>query len=206
MWAAAMFNHDLCPDKHSPICPGKTRARQFTLGTSNKSAPILTISPGSYDGLQWVGWEGHIYTCDICYPCIKHANRMRRHYKDLQIMRAWHMNVQEATRLLVRWERYSKELVLDMDLAFGVRKAAPILTDVATTLVKARIPTRLLLTYVNHRDGMNTDERLRVLTDALPEGAELAGDPFCYASVWSNEQHKYSKGSSMAVADIRVSM
>lgn len=198
--------HTRCPDKHTPQTPNKDVARQWGLGSCDKDSELLTISPGAFGGLRWMNWEGPIWMCDICKPCVDNATKMRRYYDTLKIQKPLYLSIQDATRFLVGQERTP---IIDMDLAFTLPYAMPILTDVLRTLKENDVHTKVLLTYVNHRDGLGTGihadntRRIKFLKSHLPKGVKLA-DIHTYASGWSNEHHSYSKGSAMAVADIRT--
>jgi hypothetical protein len=165
--------------------------------------PCLTISPGALSAFRWVGWTGDVWVCDICQPCIENARHMRRYYPEVKIKTPLHLDVRQAVRLLCM---YRIKPIVDMDLAFNLPKAMPILTDVLRTLVEFGVHTKVLLTYVNHRDGFGRHanaRRIKYLEKHLPSGVKYAGS-HNYASGWSNEHHSYSKGSAMSVADIRT--
>ncbi len=199
-----MFSHEVCPDKHTPQTPNKDRARRWGIGTSDREGAIITISPGALGALQWMNWRGPVLVCDICRPCIQAADRMSRYY-DLDIS-AYNVSVQRMAEMFCFTEKRPKLSVVDVDLAFALPKALPILNSVLRTLIENKVHTRVLLTYVNHRDGFGRNgngSRASFLRNNIPLGAKHV-DTFTYASGWSDEHHQYSKGSAMAVADIRT--
>jgi hypothetical protein len=196
-----ILNHNQCPDKHTPHTPGKDGARRWGLA-AHKDKDLLTVSPGSFGALQWMSWTGLIWMTDICKACVKNGDKLRKKYRELKIQKPLSLDIREAVHLLVSKGR---KPVIDIDLAFTLPNAIPILRDVLFTLRDYDVHTKVLLTYVNHRDGLGGEpnRRQRLLESVLPQGIQLAGI-HNYSSSWSDEHHNSSKGSAMAVADIRT--
>lgn len=198
-----LSGHEQCPDKHTPQTPEKDRARSWWMNSSHRGAPLLTISPGALGALRWTGWTGPVWISDICRPCIKSANRLIKHYPELLLKRAINKDIQTVTRLLIpEFDCYKVDPIIDMDLASVLHNAIDPLRSVLTTLIKNKIHAKVLLTYVR-RSGASNAERTRYLKRHLPRGAEYV-DSYNYVSGWSNEHHRFSKGSNMTIADIRT--
>lgn len=204
-----MFNHAECPDKHTPQTPNKDEAREWWMDRCDSSGHLITISPGALGALRWKKWRGPIVICDKCAACVEAANGWAKRasaYKCLNIL-ALHGDIQNATKAWCGlYAAKAKLSAVDVDLAFTVEPARPILHDVLGTLVEFGVHTKVLLTYVNHRDdfGRRGDaRRIKYLADQLPKGVEYV-QSHNYSSGWSDEHHNYSKGSAMSIAEFQT--
>lgn len=175
----------------------------------DRKGAVITISPGALGALRWVGWKGSVHVCDICKACVDSAAGMRRYFPELKMGNPINASIQNMTALWCHVNGRAKLSAVDVDLAFTLPNTRPILDNVLATLIRYKVSTKVLLTYVNHRDGLagnfhaDNSRRIALLKSWLPRGVKYVGS-HNYASGWSNEHHKYSKGSAMSVAMLEV--
>ena len=203
-----MFNHAECPDKHTPQTPNKDEAREWWMDRCDSYGHLITVSPGAHGALRWKKWGGPILVCDICAACVEAARGWAKRTSAYTVLniKALHADIQTATRLWCERHAKRKLSAVDVDLAFNVINARPILNSVVSTLAEFGVHTKVLLTYVNHRDGFGyraDARRIKYLSEQLPAGVEYV-QSHNYSSGWSDEHHNYSKGSAMSIAEFQT--
>lgn len=195
-----------CSMGHTPLFPGKTRARRNWLEKVKRDQDIITISHAIFDALEWRRHRGVVLACDID-PIVRHRinwMRDRGHYPDLNLAQAG-FSIQDTVRTYCDTWGVSRLGAVDVDLTRTLDYELPILTEVVQTLASHKYKGKVLFTFRNGRDNHGQgglESRLHTMCANLPRGMVCVGHE-TYRSD-SYERHAERRiGSSMVIVEIQ---
>jgi hypothetical protein len=191
---------------HTPLSPGKNRARRNWVETVPLTKDIITISPALFEVLDIRRHQGMIVACDIdpvVHSRILHI-RKGNDYPDLHIgAPGW--SIQETVLAYCKNHGVRNLGAVDVDLYRTLDYELPILKEVLSILAAHKYKGKVLFTFRNGRDSYGkggSERRICRLIGSLPKGFEYVRDER-YRSDCYGRFLQRKIGSSMVIVELQ---
>lgn len=197
-----------CEMGHTPLSPGKERARSWWLNKNPSHRDIITISHGLLGALEILQWKGKVFIADRDPAVRNEARCLIKDYPDRRIQPI-QVEVEDAViSYCNNHAGYGSLPIIDLDLTGLITsfELQAVLKNVLNTLLARysyNAGIKVILTFRNGRDGMHEPARLSYLKGLLPQGVRYI-DHITYESSSTGRYVERRKGSTMITVMLQV--